>query len=69
VNSEPAPLSEREREVLELVAQHYSSHQIAARLAISARTVDRHVENVLSKIGVHNRHEAARIYLERLRNG
>jgi DNA-binding CsgD family transcriptional regulator len=50
-----APLSAREIEVLRLVAQGLSNEQIAARLALSLRTVERHLSNVYVKIGAAGR--------------
>lgn len=51
----PEPLSKREQEVLQLVAEGLTNQQIAARLVISIRTVKKHVENIHSKLGVENR--------------
>ncbi|MEZ4672437.1 MAG: LuxR C-terminal-related transcriptional regulator [Anaerolineae bacterium] len=48
-------LSEREREVLELVAEGHSNRQIAAQLILSTGTVKRHVSNIGAKLGTHNR--------------
>ena len=48
-------LSEREREVLAHVAAGETNRQIAAALAISHHTVDRHLENIFAKLGVGNR--------------
>ena len=53
-----AALSPRERECLQLAAKGLSSSQIAETLAIGERTVHFHVGNLLSKLGVANRHEA-----------
>jgi NarL family two-component system response regulator LiaR len=44
---------------LRLVARGRSNRQIADELTISANTVDRHVSNILTKIGASNRAEAA----------
>ncbi len=54
----PDPLSEREQEVLHLLASGASNQEIAERLVISIDTVKRHVSNVLSKLGASNRTQA-----------
>jgi LuxR family maltose regulon positive regulatory protein len=54
----PEPLSQREREVLQLVAEGLTNQEIAARLVISIRTVKKHVENIHGKLGVQNRSRA-----------
>jgi non-specific serine/threonine protein kinase len=51
-------LTERETEVLRLVAGGKSNQQIAATLVLSRRTVERHIANVCAKVGAHNRVEA-----------
>lgn len=48
------PLSNREIEVLKLIAQEYSNGEIAERLFISIRTVDTHRRNILDKLQVKN---------------
>jgi len=52
-------LSEREREVLNLIATGMTNAQIAERLVISERTVKSHVNNILSKLQVADRTQAA----------
>jgi two-component system response regulator NreC len=51
-------LSERELEVLRLLAQGYTNTQIAEKLAISESTVKNHVTNLYDRLGVHSRAEA-----------
>lgn len=75
--SEPAPgpdgadesdaprLTDRETEVLRLVAKGLSYKQIAERLVISHRTVQNHVQNTLGKLQLHNRVELVRYAIER----
>ena len=55
----PAPLSDRELEVLRLIAQGMDNTQIAASLNISPRTAKNHVSNVLTKLELPNRVQAA----------
>ena len=59
VSSDPVSLTEREREVLKLVAQGLTDAEIADRLVLSAHTVHRHVANVRTKLGVASRAAAA----------
>jgi len=47
-------LTEREREVLDLLIQGYTNPQIAERLLISRNTVKKHVDHILQKLGVNN---------------
>jgi len=54
-------LSEREREVLELVAQYLTNDEIAERLGVSLETVKSHISRILFKLGVTNRRQAARL--------
>jgi non-specific serine/threonine protein kinase len=60
-----SPLTEREAEVAELIVQGLTSRQIAAELAISERTVHRHVENMLNKLGLATRAQIAAWLVER----
>ena len=48
-------LTPREQEVLVLIAEGLSNTEIAERLVISGKTVDRHRENIMSKLNLHNR--------------
>ena len=57
-------LTERETEVLRLVAKGLSYKQIADRLVISHRTVQNHVQNTLNKLQLHNRVELVRYAIE-----
>ncbi|MBN1810960.1 MAG: winged helix-turn-helix transcriptional regulator [Anaerolineae bacterium] len=52
------PLSEREQEVLRLIAAGLSNREIAERLFIAVGTVKRHVNNIYGKLGVHSRTQA-----------
>jgi len=54
------PLTPREREVLKLIAESRSNRQIASELVISEKTVERHRENILDKLGMHDRVELTR---------
>ncbi len=67
--SAPAPdsspaLSEREWEVLSLVAEGLTNKQIAERLHISGNTVKYHLQNIFGQLNVSNRTEASRWYLQ-----
>jgi DNA-binding NarL/FixJ family response regulator len=55
------PLTPRELDVLALVTDGQSNRQIAARLFISEKTVSVHVSNILAKLGVRGRTEAAAV--------
>jgi DNA-binding CsgD family transcriptional regulator/tetratricopeptide (TPR) repeat protein len=55
----PAGLTDRQLEILRLVAAGLSNAEIAQRLVVSPRTVDHHVSAVLAKLGVATRREAA----------
>jgi two-component system response regulator NreC len=58
-------LTEREREVLTLIAQGLSNQEIAEKLVISVKTVNRHRENIMTKLDLHNRVELVRYAIEK----
>lgn len=55
-----APLTEREREVVDLVSSGMTNHQVAARLLVSEKTVEYHLRNVFAKLGIRSRRELRR---------
>jgi DNA-binding CsgD family transcriptional regulator len=57
--ADPLGLTRREREVLELICAGHTNAEIAAKLFLSARTVDHHVSAVLAKLGAPTRGAAA----------
>lgn len=69
--SEPAitptaeELTPREREVLTYIAEGYTSREIAEALVISIKTVDRHRENIMQKLNLHNRVELVKYAIEK----
>jgi LuxR family maltose regulon positive regulatory protein len=54
------PLSERELQVLQLIARGASNQEIAQKLVIAYDTVKRHVSHIFSKLGVQNRVQAVK---------
>ena len=63
--SDEPRLTERETEVLRMVAKGISYRAIAERLVLSHRTVQNHVQNVLRKLQMHNRVELTRYAIQR----
>jgi DNA-binding NarL/FixJ family response regulator len=62
-NGQPPRLTEREREILELLAGGHGQKEIASHLSISQKTVATHIQNLLGKFKVHSRAElVARAY-------
>jgi DNA-binding NarL/FixJ family response regulator len=59
------PLTPREVEILKLIAEAWTSDRIALELGISKRTVDRHRENLLAKLGMRDRVELTRYAIRR----
>jgi DNA-binding NarL/FixJ family response regulator len=64
VDNPLAELSDREQQVLRHLADGLTDREIATRLGISPRTVETHVGSILHKLGVKNRAQASRLYLE-----
>jgi DNA-binding NarL/FixJ family response regulator len=60
IDPELDALTQREREVLRLIARGYAYKEIAKELFISAKTVETHVSSVLRKLQLSNRHELTR---------
>ena len=60
-----ARLSNREREVLQLIAEGFTSTEIAARLFISTRTAELHRARVMSKLNLHSQNDLIRYALKR----
>jgi DNA-binding NarL/FixJ family response regulator len=58
-------LTPRELQVLKLIAEAYTSKQIAAELVISVKTVERHRQNILDKLGMSDRVELTRYAIRR----
>jgi DNA-binding CsgD family transcriptional regulator len=63
---EPLPLTQREREVVDLIAQGLSNREVAARLSLSLRTVESHIYRAMLKTGTTGRDELVAL-LARLR--
>jgi DNA-binding NarL/FixJ family response regulator len=59
------PLTPRELEVVKLIAEAHGSAEIARMLSISPRTVDRHRENLMAKLGMRDRVELTRYAIRR----
>jgi DNA-binding NarL/FixJ family response regulator len=64
-NSAPDDLTNRELELLSLIAQGLGNKEIARVLRITAQTVKNHVHHILLKLGVHRRRDAVRIAYRR----
>ena len=59
ISADEAKLSERELDILRLVAEGCDNDEIAERLFLSPRTVKNHVSSILAKLDMHNRVQAA----------
>jgi len=60
-NNHPGALSQREIEVLALLADKMSTRDIASRMSISIRTVRTHIQHLMYKLQVHKRLDAVRV--------
>ena len=58
-------LTEREREILKLVAEGFTNNQIAERLVISPKTVDTHRTHIMDKLNLHSRAELVKYAMRR----
>ncbi len=58
-------LTTREQEVLTLIAEGYTNVEIAKKLFISTKTVDRHRENIMSKLNLHSRVELVKFAIKK----
>lgn len=58
-------LTEREREILKLVAEGHTNNQIAERLVISPKTVDTHRTHIMDKLNLHSRAELVKYAMRR----
>jgi len=65
VEQEPVSLTNREREILALLADGLGNKQIAARLGISSNTVKTHLELLFERLGVSSRAEAVAVGVRR----
>jgi len=63
-----SPLTPREWEVIELLAEHLTTEQMAERLVLSSETIRSHIKNILRKLGARSREEAVAA-AQRLREG
>jgi two-component system, NarL family, response regulator NreC len=58
-------LTEREREILKLIAEGFTNNQIAERLVISPKTVDTHRTHIMDKLNLHSRAELVKYAMRR----
>jgi two-component system, NarL family, response regulator NreC len=65
ISSDTEELTAREREVLICIAEGNTNREIAEKLVISPKTVDRHRENIMRKLNMHNRVELVRYAIEK----
>ena len=58
-------LTDREREVLKLLAEGYTTQEIADILVVSPKTIEGHKTNLMAKLGIHNRIELVKYALRK----
>ena len=58
-------LTNREREILKLLAEGHTTHEIAAMLVLSPKTVDRHKTNLMAKLAIHSRSDLIKYALRK----
>jgi DNA-binding NarL/FixJ family response regulator len=63
--ADPSGLTEREREVLTLIAQGLTNKQVGERLGISPKTVARHRDNITKKLKLSSRAELTRYAIQK----
>ena len=63
-----AQLTERELSILDMIAEGLTNREIGERLFLSEKTIKHHVSDILSKLGIHRRVEAAAFALRRAAN-
>jgi len=66
--AEPIPLTDREREITRLIAQGFSSRDVAEKLTLSVRTVEGHIYRAMTKTGTTTRAELATLLTDRPRD-
>lgn len=54
LRAEPRPITQREREVVKLVAEGYKNREIAQELGISVKTIETHRANIMNKLALRN---------------
>jgi DNA-binding NarL/FixJ family response regulator len=59
------PLTDREKQILHYLVDGFASHEIAAKMKISKRTVDGHRSNILTKFGCRNTAQLVRLIIDR----
>ena len=58
-------LTDRERDVLKLVAEGYTTQKIAEMLVVSPKTIEGHMTSLMAKLGIHNRTELIKYALRK----